>query len=90
MAHDFNNLLTVINGYADLLLGRILPGDLVYPEIKEIRSAGGRAAELTMQLLAFSRKQMLQPRVLSLNDIVRDSDRTLRRVIGEEIDLITL
>ena len=88
VAHDFNNLLTVINGYADLVLGRILPSDLVYPQIKEIRNAGDRAAELTMQLLAFSRKQMLQPRVLSLNDIVRDSDKMLRRVIGEEIELI--
>jgi nitrogen-specific signal transduction histidine kinase/CheY-like chemotaxis protein len=88
VAHDFNNLLTIINGYADLVLGRIFPDDLVYSQIKEIRKAGDRAAELTMQLLAFSRKQMLQPRVLSLNDIVRDSDKMLRRVIGEEIELI--
>jgi PAS domain S-box-containing protein len=88
VAHDFNNLLTVINGYADLVLTQILPGDLVYTQIKEIRRAGHRAAELTMQLLAFSRKQVLQPKVLSLNDIVRDSDKLLRRVIGEEIELI--
>ena len=88
VAHDFNNLLTVINGYADLVLARIFPGDLMYPHIKEIRNAGDRAAELTMQLLAFSRKQLLQPKVLSLNDIVRDSDKMLRRVIGEEIELI--
>ena len=88
VAHDFNNLLTVINGYADLVLGEISPGDLVYPQIKEIRIAGDRAAELTMQLLAFSRKQVLQPKVLSLNDIVRASDKMLRRLIGEEIELM--
>ena len=87
VAHDFNNLLTVINGCADLVLARIPPGDAVYQQIEEIRSAGDRAAELTMQLLAFSRKQVLLPRVLSLNDIVRDSDKMLRRVIGEEIEL---
>jgi CheY-like chemotaxis protein len=90
VAHDFNNLLTVINGYGDLVLSRISTEDLVYPQIKEIRSAGERAAELTMQLLAFSRKQVLQPKVLSLNDIVRDSDKMLRRVIGEDIELICI
>jgi PAS domain S-box-containing protein len=90
VAHDFNNLLTVINGYGDLVLGRISSDDPVYPQIKEIRNAGERAAELTMQLLAFSRKQVLQPKVLSLNDIVRDSDKMLRRVIGEDIELICI
>lgn len=87
VAHDFNNLLTVINGYGDMVLGRISADNLVYPYIQQIRIAGERAAELTMQLLAFSRKQVLQPKVLSLNDIVRDSDKMLRRVIGEEIEL---
>ena len=90
VAHDFNNLLTVINGYADQVLGHVSGDEFVYPQIKEIRSAGDRAAELTMQLLAFSRKQVLQPKVLSLNDIVRDSDKMLRRVIGEEIDLVCI
>jgi PAS domain S-box-containing protein len=90
VAHDFNNLLTVINGYADQVLGQVSSDEFVYPQIKEIRSAGDRAAELTMQLLAFSRKQVLQPKVLSLNDIVRDSDKMLRRVIGEEIDLVCI
>src|SRR5262249_19852024 len=88
VAHDFNNLLTVINGYVDLVLKRISPHDDVYPQIKEIRNAGERAAELTMQLLAFSRKQVLKPRALSLNEIVRDSDKMLRRVIGEDIELV--
>jgi PAS domain S-box-containing protein len=90
VAHDFNNLLTVINGYADLALRRISASDPVYPQIDAIRSAGNRAAELTMQLLAFSRKQVLQPKALSLNDIVHDSDRMLRSMIGEEIELISI
>lgn len=90
VAHDFNNLLTVINGYADLALRRISASDPVYSQIEAIRSAGDRAAELTMQLLAFSRKQVLQPKALSLNDIVHDSERMLRRVIGEEIELVCL
>src|SRR5262249_48369959 len=88
VAHDFNNLLTVINGYVDLVLRRLSPTDAVYPQIQEIRKAGERAAELTMQLLAFSRKQVLQPKVLSLNEIVRDANKMLRRVIGEDIELI--
>ena len=90
VAHDFNNLLTVINGYADLALRRIPASDPVYSQIEAIRSAGDRAAELTMQLLAFSRKQVLQPKAVSLNDIVHDSDRMLRRVIGEEIELVCI
>jgi PAS domain S-box-containing protein len=88
VAHDFNNLLTVINGYGEVVLSRLPPQDPLYQQVLEIRKAGGRAAELTMQLLAFSRKQVLQPKVLSLNDIVRDSDKMLRRVIGEDIELI--
>jgi PAS domain S-box-containing protein len=87
VAHDFNNLLTVINGYADLALRRIPASDPVYSQIEAIRTAGDRAAELTMQLLAFSRKQVLQPRAVSLNDIVHESDRMLRSVIGEDIEL---
>ena len=90
VAHDFNNLLTVINGYADLALRRISASDPVYSQIEAIRSAGDRAAELTMQLLAFSRKQVLQPKALSLNDIVHDSERMLRSVIGEEIELVCI
>jgi len=90
VAHDFNNLLTVINGYGDLVLKSVPAGDPVYRQVGEIRKAGGRAAELTMQLLAFSRKQVLQPKVLSLNDIVRDADQMLRRVIGEDIELLCI
>jgi PAS domain S-box-containing protein len=88
VAHDFNNLLTVINGYADLALRQIPANNAVYSQIQAIRGAGDRAAELTMQLLAFSRKQVLQPKAISLNDMVRDSDGMLRSLIGEEIELV--
>jgi len=88
VAHDFNNLLTVINGYSDLVLNRLSANDPVYPHLQEIHRAGERAAELTQQLLAFSRKQILQPKVLILNDVVRDSDKMLRRLIGEDIELV--
>jgi PAS domain S-box-containing protein len=85
VAHDFNNLLTVINGYAALLLE---DASLLEDGLREIRRAGERAASLTRQLLAFSRKQLLQPTVLNLNDIVGDIEKMLRRLIGEDIDLI--
>jgi PAS domain S-box-containing protein len=87
VAHDFNNLLTVINGYGDLVLGQLPAHEELHRNVEEICKAGKRAAELTMQLLAFSRKQVLQPRVVSLNDLVRESDRMLRRLIGEHIEL---
>ena len=89
IAHDFNNLLTVVNGYCSHVLERLSAGEPVYDEIGEIGKAGERAATLTRQLLAFSRKQIFQPRVLDLNAIVADMSRMLRRVIGEDIDLLT-
>ncbi|MEJ7615650.1 MAG: PAS domain S-box protein [Pyrinomonadaceae bacterium] len=90
IAHDFNNLLTVINGYSDMLLMRAPAADPSRGKLTEIRKAGDRAADLTRQLLAFSRKQILQPRVIDLNDIVADMGKMLRRVIGENIDLVTV
>jgi PAS domain S-box-containing protein len=90
VAHDFNNLLTVINGYADLALRQVPANNPVHSQIQAIRGAGDRAAELTMQLLAFSRKQVLQPKALSLNDMLRDSDGMLRSLIGEEIELVCI
>ena len=86
VAHDFNNLLTVINGYGDMVLGRLPVHDPLHEKVSQICQAGQRAADLTMQLLAFSRKQVLQPKVLDLNAIVRNSDSMLRRIIGEDID----
>src|SRR6266446_2298909 len=82
IAHDFNNLLTIINGYTELLLARLPGEDRMSRDIGEIRKAGERAASLTRQLLAFSRKQ-----ILDLNTIVVDLEKMLRRLIGEDIDL---
>jgi len=85
VAHDFNNLLTAINGYSSLALQRTSPDDRVKGYLEEIRKAGERAANLTRQLLAFGRKQMLKPIVLNLNDVVSDMNKMLRRLIGEDI-----
>ncbi len=89
IAHDFNNLLTAINGYTELALRLPDIDDRVKRNLKEVKRAGERAAGLTRQLLAFSRKQVLQPRVLDLNEIVEDIERMLRRLIGADIDLDT-
>jgi two-component system cell cycle sensor histidine kinase/response regulator CckA len=89
VAHDFNNLLTVINGYSDLLLGQIEELDPLHGPLVEIRKAGQRAADLTQQLLAFSRRQVLQLRPVDLNAVIADLEKMLRRVIGEDIDLAT-
>lgn len=86
IAHDFNNLLTAINGYSQMALSRLDPRDPVYREIDEVGKAGERAAALTRQLLAFSRRQVLQPRVLNLNNLVTDIERLLARLIGEDVE----
>ena len=90
IAHDFNNLLTAILGYSDLVQGREGLDDETRSEVGEIRKAAERAAALTRQLLAFSRKQVLQPRVLDLNRLVIDMEALLRRLIGENIVLRTI
>ena len=87
VAHDFNNLLTAINGYSSLALQRANPDDRIRGYLEEIRKAGDRATNLTRQLLAFGRKQMLKPVALNLNDVVSDMNRMLRRLIGEDIQL---
>ncbi len=90
VAHDFNNLLTAIRGYADLLLMQLDDGFPLRREVEEIQRAADRAADLTQQLLAFSRKQVLQPKVLDLNAVVSNMDKMIRRLIGEDIDLVTV
>jgi len=90
IAHDFNNLLTAITGYCDLLLEEIGSQHAARSDAEEILKAAERAGALTHQLLAFSRRQVLQPKVLDLNTLVADIDRMLRRLIGEDIELVTL
>ncbi len=87
IAHDFNNLLTIINGYSELTLQRITGDDSLRGNIEAIKRAGERAAGLTRQLLAFSRKQVLDPKVLDLNAVVTDVGKMLQRLIGEDIRL---
>ena len=90
VAHDFNNLLTAIIGYAELIAAREAGDPTSKQHAELIRKAGEQAATLTRQLLAFSRKQLLQPKVIDLNQLVVDMERLLRRVIGERFDLQTL
>jgi signal transduction histidine kinase len=89
IAHDFNNLLTAITGYGDLLLRGLGKKHKLRREAMEISKAAQRAADLTGQLLAFSRQQVLRPRIIDLNAVVTDMEMMLRRVIGEHIKLIT-
>ena len=87
VAHDFNNLVAVIMGYSDLLLSELDPDSPLRKYTEEIRHASERAAGLTRQLLIFSRKQTVQPVVLDLNEVVKDLDKMLRRLIGENIEM---
>ncbi len=87
VAHDFNNLLTAMIGFCDLLLLRFQPGDPSFGDIMQIQQNANRAANLVRQLLAFSRQQTLQPRVLNITDVLVDLSHLLRRLIGENIEL---
>jgi two-component system, cell cycle sensor histidine kinase and response regulator CckA len=89
VAHDFNNLLMIINGYSQMLLGEMAVGDPARSDLEEVVKAAERAADLTKQLLAFSRRQIVQPELLDLNSLVRNLERMLKRVIGEDIELVT-
>ncbi|QJW94483.1 PAS domain S-box protein [Frigoriglobus tundricola] len=89
IAHDFNNLLTVIVGYGEILLARLPPGDDTRDVVQQMTAAGERAAGLTAQLLAFSRHAVVEPRVLDLNEVVAQSARLLRRLVGEDVVLGT-
>jgi signal transduction histidine kinase/streptogramin lyase len=87
IAHDFNNLLTVINGYSHMALGKIKEGDALHKPLVQIRKAGLRAAELTQQLLAFGRKEMIQPVHVDLNQVLEEWREMIQRLIGEDIRL---
>ncbi len=90
VAHDFNNLLMVMRGYTELMLGRLSANDPLRSNAEEIQKAADRATSLTQQLLAFSRKQVMQPKVFDLNAVVSDTEKMLRRLIGEDIELATI
>lgn len=89
VAHDFANLLTLISGYSEMILGRIGVRDPLRPELEEIRKAAARGAGMTSQILDFIRRQVSQPKALSLNALVGEIERLLRPIIGEHIELVT-
>ncbi len=89
VAHDFNNLLMVINGYAEVLLEQLEAGGAMHHKVQSIQQAADRAATLTRQLLAFSRKQLLELKVIDVNSVIGDMERLLRPLIGENIELVT-
>jgi two-component system cell cycle sensor histidine kinase/response regulator CckA len=88
VAHDFNNMLGVILGYSDILQGQIAADQPALKSIAEIQRAGRRAADLTRQLLAFSRRQLLQPQVLNVNTLIEEVSKMLRRLIGDDVELV--
>ncbi|MDD9302873.1 MAG: PAS domain S-box protein [Desulfobacter sp.] len=90
VAHDFNNLLTVINGYAELIQAKLEEDHPLTPKVQAISHAGQRAENLTRQLLAFSRKQIFKPEIISLNQTIKSMDQMLRRLIGEDIHVQTI
>jgi len=90
VTHDFNNLLTTIIGCSDLMMMSIGKDHDLRGNLEDIRKAGKRAASLTRQLLLFSHRQILEPKVINLNDVISDMDKMLSRLIGENIDLETV
>ena len=89
VAHDFNNLLTAILGYCNLMIEDVAQDDPLRHDLEEIKTAGERAAALTRQLLAFSRRQMLQPEVVDVNALVRQMEKLLRRLLSADVELVT-
>jgi two-component system, cell cycle sensor histidine kinase and response regulator CckA len=90
IAHDFNNVLSVIMSYAELLLADMTPGEPKYEDVKAIKDAGARAANLTRQLLMFTRQQVLVSKVLDLNEVLAGIDSMLRRMVGEDVEFVSL
>ncbi len=90
VAHDFNNLLMIITGYSQILLDTMHAGDPARGDVEQVVKAAERATDLTRQLLAFSKRQMVKPAMLNLNALVQDMDRMLRRVMGEDVELVTI
>jgi two-component system cell cycle sensor histidine kinase/response regulator CckA len=88
IAHDFNNMLTVILGYVEMALGRVDPADPLHDDLETVLDAARRSAELTAQLLAFARKQVVRPRVMELNEVVTITLRMLERLLGEQIEVV--
>ena len=87
IAHDFNNLLTAILNYASLVAEEVNPGSQIHDDVMEIRNAGGRASKLVRQLLAYSRKEVVRPRIVSINEVVQELVKMLQRLLGEHISL---
>jgi signal transduction histidine kinase len=90
IAHDFNNLLSIVLGYSSSIIADLPADSSLRPDLEQIRNAGQRATELTRQLLAFGRRQVLEPRPVDLNEVVLRVDRMIRRIIGEHIELVTV
>jgi PAS domain S-box-containing protein len=88
IAHDFNNLLTAILGYCNLLLDELPPESTVREDLEEIRKAGDRAATLTRQLLAFSRRQMLQPQPVAVGTLIREMEKMIHRLVGDDVEVV--
>ncbi len=90
VAHDFNNMLSVILGYGELIMADLKPGDPVRDDLREMSNAAKRAADLTRQLLMFSRQQVIEPKVLDLNAVLGGMDKMLRRLLGADVDLVSV
>ena len=90
VAHDFNNMLSVIMSYGDLIVGDLKPADPMRADVEEIRKAGARAAALTKQLLMFSRQQVVAPKVIELHEVLTNMDKMLQRILGEDVELVSV